>query len=159
VAGALRKRGDRTRAAHSGVDGLRGAVPAAALPAGGGVWKQSWFRFYRRSELAAITKFDYVVASWDCAFKDLHNSDFVCSQLWAVRKADFYLLDEVHARLDFPGTLAGIRSLCSRSQHRVHAVLVEDKANGPAVISVLRSQIPGMLAINPEGANRPAPQL
>jgi phage terminase large subunit-like protein len=124
------------------------------VPASGGVWKQAWFRFYRRSELAAIPKFDYVVASWDCAFKDVHNSDYVCGQLWGVRKADFYLLDAIHARLDFPATLAGIRSLCARSQHLIHAVLVEDKANGPALISVLRSQIPGMLAINPEGGKQ-----
>jgi predicted phage terminase large subunit-like protein len=124
------------------------------LPAGGGVWKQSWFRFYRHSELAAITRFDSVVASWDCAFKDLHNSDYVCGQLWAVRKADFYLLDEIHARLDFPATLAGIRSLCARSKDLIHAVLVEDKANGSAVISVLRREIPGMLAINPEGGKQ-----
>src|SRR5262249_36238309 len=34
-----------------------------------------------------------------------------------------------------------IRSLCSRCKHLIHAVLVEDKANGPAVISVLRREI------------------
>ena len=62
------------------------------VPASGGVWKQSWFRFYRRSELAAITRFDYVVASWDCASKDLHNSDYVCGQLWAVRGGSPILL-------------------------------------------------------------------
>ena len=124
------------------------------VPASGGVWKQSWFRFYRRSGLAAIPKFDYVVASWDCAFKDLHNSDYVCGQLWGNRKADFYLLDQIHARLDFPATLAGIRSLSIRSQHLVNAVLVEDKANGSAVISVLKREIPGMLAINPEGGKQ-----
>ena len=52
-------------------------------PASGGVWKRNWFRFYRRSELAAIAKFDYVVASWDCTFKDAATSDYVAGQLWA----------------------------------------------------------------------------
>jgi len=108
------------------------------VPASGGVWKQPWFRFYRRSELAAIAKFDLVVASWDCTFKDAKASDYVCGQQWAVRKANFYLLDQIHAKLDFPATLAAIRRLSSRSKHLIHAVLVEDKANGSAVISVLR---------------------
>jgi len=92
------------------------------VPASGGVWKQSWFRFYRRSELAAA-KFDLVVASWDYTFKDAKSSDYVCGQLWAVRKADFYLLDQIHTKLDFPATLAAIRSLSARSKFPVNAVL------------------------------------
>lgn len=119
------------------------------VPAGGGVWKRDWFRFYRRADLPA--KFDMVVASWDCAFKDLKTSDFVAGQLWGRRGADFYLLDQTHGRLDFPATLAAIRNLNARARYTVRAVLVEDKANGSACIAVLKREIPGMLAINPEG--------
>ena len=32
-----------------------------------------------------------------------------------------------------------------------HAVLIEDKANGPAIISELQKEIPGVVAVNPEG--------
>ena len=123
------------------------------VPATGGVWKQPWFRYYRRNELAA-TKFDLVVASWDCTFKDAKSSDYVCGQLWAVRKADFYLLDEIHAKLDLPATLAAIRQLNNRSKFPANAVLVEDTANGPAILSVLKREIPGMLAIKPEGGKQ-----
>ena len=112
-----------------------------------------WFRFCRRSE-PATAKFDLVVASWDCTFKDAKSSDYVCGQLWAARKADFYLLDEIHARLDFPATLAAIRQLNSRSKFPINGVLVEDTANGPAILSVLRREIPGMLAIKPEGGKQ-----
>lgn len=119
------------------------------VPATGGVWKKSWFRFYRRADLPA--KFDMVVASWDCAFKDLKTSDFVAGELWGRKGADFYLLDQVHGRLGFPATLQAIRNLNARSKYRVNAVLVEDKANGSAVLSVLKIEIPGMIAVNPEG--------
>jgi predicted phage terminase large subunit-like protein len=119
------------------------------VPAGGGVWKKDWFRFYRRADLPV--KFDMVAASWDCAFKDLKTSDYVAGQLWGRTGADFYLLDQVHAKLDFPATLAAIRNLNERAKYAVNAVLVEDKANGSAVISVLKREITGMLAINPEG--------
>lgn len=122
------------------------------VPASGGVWNKAWFRFYRRADLPAT--FDMVVASWYCAFKDLKTSDFVAGQLWGRRAADFYLLGQIHGRLDFPATLAAIRDLNARSKHRVNAVLVEDKANGSAVISVLKREISGMLAVNPEGAKQ-----
>jgi predicted phage terminase large subunit-like protein len=119
------------------------------VPAGGGVWKRDWFRFYRRAELPA--KLDMVAASWDCTFKDLRTSDYVCGQLWGRKGADFFLLDQVHARLDFPATLAAIRSLNARARYPVNAVLVEDKANGSAIVSVLKREIPGVIPLNPEG--------
>ncbi len=34
---------------------------------------------------------------------------------------------------------------------RTHAKLVEDKANGPAVISQLRRRVPGLIAVDPQG--------
>lgn len=129
--------------------GYAGQYQQWPVPTTGGVWKKLWFRFYRRADLP--TKFDMVVASWDCTFKDLKTSDFVCGQLWGRRGADCFLLDQVHGRLDFPATLQAIRSLNARSRHAVNAVLVEDKANGSAVLAVLKREIPGMIAINPEG--------
>jgi predicted phage terminase large subunit-like protein len=119
------------------------------VPAAGGVWKRHWFRFYRRVDRPP--KFDMAAASWDCAFKDLRSSDYVCGQLWARKGADFYLLDQVHGRLDFPATLQAIRGLNARANCPVNAVLIEDKANGSAVLSVLKKEIPGMIAVNPEG--------
>ena len=119
------------------------------VPATGGVWKRAWFRFYRRAELPA--KFDLTMASWDCAFKDLKTCDFVAGQLWGRKAADFYFLDQVHARLDFPATLQAIRDLNRRAKYAVNGVLIEDKANGSAVISTLKLEIPGLIAVDPEG--------
>ena len=39
----------------------------------------------------------------------------------------------------------------SQKWPKASAILIEDKANRPAVISCLRGRIPGLLAINPEG--------
>jgi phage terminase large subunit-like protein len=46
------------------------------------------------------------------------------------------LLDQVRDRLDFPGTLLAVRRLSARWPN-AHLKLVEDKANGPAVIQSL----------------------
>ena len=40
-----------------------------------------------------------------------------------------------------------------RKHPKVHAKLVEDKANGPAIISMLKNEIGGMIPVNPQGKN------
>jgi predicted phage terminase large subunit-like protein len=56
----------------------------------------------------------------------------------------------VNAHLDAAATEAEIRR--QRDVHRpVCAVLVEDKANGPAVVQRLKINVPGVIAINPQG--------
>jgi predicted phage terminase large subunit-like protein len=115
-------------------------------PLGGGIFKRDWWRFY--DELPPT--FESLVASWDCAFKDTKGSDYVVGQVWGKRGADCYLLDQVRGRWSFPGTVQAIRSLAGKWPQAT-AKLVEDKANGPAVIDTLKHEIPGLIAINPEG--------
>jgi predicted phage terminase large subunit-like protein len=53
-------------------------------------------------------------------------------------------------RLDFGPTMAAIKA-CHAKFPQAHAVLIEDKANGPAIISELQKEIPGVVGVNPEG--------
>jgi predicted phage terminase large subunit-like protein len=55
-----------------------------------------------------------------------------------------------YERLDFGPTMAAIKS-CHAKFPQAHAVLIEDKANGPAIISELQKEIAGVVAVNPEG--------
>lgn len=89
-----------------------------------------------------------VIQSWDMAFKDTKGSDFVCGQVWARRGAEAFLLDEVHARLSFTDTVAAVR-LLTRKWPQAYAKLVEDKANGTAVIDSLKKEIGGIIPITP----------
>ena len=95
-------------------------------------------------------RFDGQIQSWDMAFKDTKNADFVVGQVLAAHGADRYLLDQVRDRLDFPGTLLAVRRL-SAQWPDVQTKLVEDKANGPAVVQSLRHEIGGFVEVNPEG--------
>lgn len=115
-------------------------------PMEGGILKRQWWRYYRQvpNDLT-----DFLI-SWDMTFKDTKTSDFVVGQVWTRRMADKYLLDQIRARMDFPTTLQAVRALCAKWP-QARTVLVEDKANGPAVISMLKHQIPGLIAVNPEG--------
>jgi predicted phage terminase large subunit-like protein len=95
-------------------------------------------------------QFGQVIQSWDMALKDTSNSDYVMGQVQAARGADRYLLDQVRDRLDLPGTLLAVRRL-SAQWPSAQLKLVEDKANGPAVIQSLRHEIGGLIEVNPEG--------
>ena len=95
-------------------------------------------------------EFDEVIQSWDMAFKDLKDSDYVAGGVWGSKGANRYLLDQRRERLDFPGTVAAVE-LMSERYPKARVKLVEDKANGPAVIATLRNKIGGLIAVNPEG--------
>lgn len=115
-------------------------------PAEGNILNRNWWKFYRQ----VPEKFDGLIQSWDCAFKDNDDSDYVVGQVWGRVKADKYLLDQVRGRMSFPATLTAIKTL-SAKWPRARAKLVEDKANGPAVIATLKHDVAGLIAVNPQG--------
>lgn len=113
-------------------------------PDGGALFDPSWWRFYDRNDLADI-EFDRVVTSWDMAFKDTAASDWVVGQRWGCVGADRYLLDQVRGKWDFVATLRKFQAFAKGTPEHI----VEDKANGPAVISMLRSKVGGLIPITP----------
>jgi predicted phage terminase large subunit-like protein len=134
------------RAKEMGPIGTAAQEQQRPTPEGGAVFQRGWFQSFE----VAPAKFDLLIQSWDCSFKDESDSDFVCGQVWGVRGGEFYLLDRIHERLDFPATLKAIGAM-TRKWPRAGVKLVEDKANGSAVISTLKKKIPGFIPINPEG--------
>ncbi|AJO24793.1 phage terminase large subunit [Weizmannia coagulans] len=131
-------------------------------PAGGGIFKRKWWKFYvpdiqTRNKLnlgedVAIlpARFDDNCQSWDCTFKATDKSDFVAGHVWAREKANFYLLDREHDRLDFPNTIRAIKRTSSKWP-QINAKYIEDKANGSAVIQSLQNEIVGIIPVEPEG--------
>src|SRR3954471_18005160 len=64
--------------------------------------------------------------------------------------ADIYLLDRFKDHASFQETLVAIRQMTRRYPGATR-ILVEDKANGAAVIDTLRHEIGGIIAVDPEG--------
>ncbi|MEV6833486.1 phage terminase large subunit [Streptomyces sp. NPDC051133] len=125
-------------------------------PAEGSLFKRQHWRWYtapravrREDGTMWVHGADELIQSWDMAFKDTRKSDFVVGQVWARFGADVYLLDQIRDRLDFPATQQAVKAL-SAKWPQTHAKLVEDKANGPAIIAQLRSVVPGLIPINPK---------
>lgn len=113
---------------------------------GGVIFKRDNWKYYR--ELPA--KLDEIILSVDCAFKDTKTSDFVALQVWGRVGASYYLIKRTKERMGFSATQQAVRSH-KQAFPRVNAILIEDKANGPAVIETLKKDIPGIVAIEPEG--------
>lgn len=89
--------------------------------------------------------------SWDMAFKGNADSDFVVGQVWTADGADRYLLDQVRGRWTFTETCDQLVKLSGRWPE-ARLKLVEDKANGTAVIDSLNSQVGGMVPVEPQGS-------
>lgn len=92
-----------------------------------------------------------LVQSWDLTFKDKQASDYVVGQVWLRIGAHAYLLDMVRERMNFNASLAAVKAMSAKWPQAV-AKFVEDKANGPAVINSLNSQLVGLIPIEPEGS-------
>ena len=116
------------------------------VPDGGALFKLEWFRRWTASSLPP--EFDHTLMSWDMTFKDSKKSDYVVGQVWGKKGPNFYLLDQVRGQWDFVKTKEMVRVLAQKWP-RVVRKLVEDKANGSAVISELKSTVSGFVPITP----------
>jgi predicted phage terminase large subunit-like protein len=152
-----------------GSDMYAGQHQQRPTAAEGGLFKRHWWKFWRHSygpppprplgcttEIATLLphKFDQVVMSVDAAFKGrkdaVEKPDYVAIGVWGVLGADRFLLDVVWDQLTFTETLQKIRTM--RKRHPTcRKVLVEDKANGPAIIDTLKGEMTGVIALTPEG--------
>lgn len=118
-------------------------------PMGGQIFKDFGIRKYQPHELPA--KFDRMIQSWDMAFKASDSSDYVVGQVWGKVGANFYLLHQIRDRLTFTQSLESVKVL-RELYPEARTILIEDKANGPAIIDALKKQVSGILPVTPDGS-------
>jgi hypothetical protein len=106
----------------------------------GSIIKKEWLRYY--VDPPAVV-YDSIIASWDCSFKDADTSDYVVGVVLARKGARIWLLDMVRERMDFPATCKAIKALRAKWPS-TSLVLVEDAANGTAVVQALRDEVSHM---------------
>lgn len=119
------------------------------VPDGGAIFKNEWLKFWTPDKLPP--RFDQLLMSWDLAFKDTDGSDFVVGQVWGKRGSECFLLDQVRGRMDFIATVEAIKAFAAKWPRAI-VKLIEDAANGPAVITSLKRQLQGILPVRPDGS-------
>ena len=105
-----------------------------------------WKRYKLTLAMQNGEGFDEMVQSWDCSFKDTKNSDLVAGGCWGRTGANCFLTDVDYRRMDIIETMSAIEKMAKR-RPKALGKLIEDKANGPAVIQMLRGKVPGLIAI------------
>lgn len=127
--------------------GYAGQFQQSPSPASGAILKREWWQYYRIPPV----RFDMLIQSWDMAFKDTKTSAYVVGQVWGKVGPDKYLLDQVRDKMDFVATLNAFKALTAKWP-KCTAKLIEDTANGPAVISSLKNHISGIIPVKPQGS-------
>ncbi len=145
-----------------GTYGFVGQMQQRPAPAEGGIFQVSWFNQFETEP--PVDSFDRMWTTWDASFKGkdgrgglryeieaVKNLSFVVGQCWGSIGANSYLLDEERGQWNILETIAAMGRL-RKKWPRATAHLVEDKANGPAIETMLRDKIPGLLLVNPKGS-------
>ena len=115
-------------------------------PAEGIIFKREWLHsFYATAPRTTD------IQSWDMAFTKSEGSAKVAGYVLGKHGADIYIKDLVNDKMDFTESVAAVRTLSGKWKS-ARAKVVENKANGPAIVNTLKKEIPGMVEFNPKGS-------
>ena len=117
-------------------------------PAEGNIIQRTWIQFYNKANLPTEGR---VFISCDLNFKE-EGKSMVVLAVYLVSDPYVYLIKEVRGRFDFYESLERLLGLL-REFPNYFQVLIEGKANGPALISMLRKKgVAKIKSIEPEGS-------
>jgi predicted phage terminase large subunit-like protein len=142
-----RKLGDALHPAHETIETLRklqqtlGPDTFAAqyqqspVPAGGAMIKRPWLRYYDEPPKDSYSR---IIQSWDTAAKDGAQNDWSVCTTWLVADDDYYLLDLVRDRFEYPLLRDTAIELAKR--FKPDEILIEDASTGTALAQELREK-------------------
>lgn len=117
-------------------------------PMEGNIIKQAWFQFYY--ELPK--DIHYRIHSADCAFKGKKENDNTVNIYMGRRHTtkDLYIIDLIKDKMSFTETKKAFRTFYNKHPD-YKALLVEDKANGTAIMDDLYSEFNRLIEVDPQG--------
>lgn len=139
-------------------------------PAKGAIFDMNWWKYWTKNPDKATddgrvvyldpAMFDTAqwVDSWDCAFGQAgaERGGWVVGQRWMRYEANRYLIAQQRERMNFTETLEAMSRWAKKDDQanspygdKVHEHLVEAKANGTAIIEIMKDKISGLKPINP----------
>lgn len=135
-------------------------------PASGGIFQKHWFRYWhtvagtpvpndpkfacRDETCRALPDGGVWLQSWDMTFKGTDGTDFVAGGVWLYKAPDAYLVAQVCARMSFVESCRAVVAM-SKRYPLAFTKIIEDKANGPAIVDALKSKISGLILVDPRG--------
>jgi predicted phage terminase large subunit-like protein len=151
--------------------GFKAQYDQCPIDANGGILKAEWFRWFRfdsvvtdsggrpfgcntaparvLSPLRRGNFFDQVHLTVDSNFKETKSGSECAILVIGQLGPDFFVIDDLTAPRGFTETVAVIRRLVA--QYNPNSILIEDKANGSAIIDTLTGEFSMVLPIEPDG--------
>jgi predicted phage terminase large subunit-like protein len=119
-----------------GPDVFAAQYQQAPVPAGGAMIKRSWLRYY--DKVPTNIPCSRIIQSWDTAAKDGAQNDWSVCTTWLVVDENYYLLDLVRDRFEYP--LLRDTALELAKRYKPHEILIEDASTGIALAQELREK-------------------
>jgi predicted phage terminase large subunit-like protein len=106
------------------------------VPAGGAMIRRDWLRYY--DDAPPQGPGSRIIQSWDTAAKNGAQNDWSVCTTWLIADGDYYLLDLVRGRFEYPVLRDTALQLARR--FKPHEILVEDASTGIALAQELRKK-------------------
>jgi predicted phage terminase large subunit-like protein len=124
-----------------------GQFQQTPAPAEGVIFKREWLgNFYKMAP-----SMNMLIQTWDQPFTKSEGSAKCAGIVMGRAGSQIYLFDVVNDKMEFTESVASMRTL-SAKWPKARAKVVENKANGPALVSLLKKEIPGLVEFNPKGS-------
>lgn len=121
-------------------------------PGDGAIFLEAWLNQFWETFPNQVDLAEWAI-SLDATFKKTILGSFVVAQAWArtARGGQFYLRDQIRGRWEFSEARDRFAAFC-RAYPLARIKLLEDAANGPAIESSLRTEIPGLVLVKVKGS-------
>ena len=121
-------------------------------PAGGGILKRSWWRFYKLGAMPPewFARLKRVTQSWDTGCKQREQNDPSVCLTGGEGHNGFYITDLWKGRVPFPDLVRVCKA--QYLKHNPHAVLVEDASSGISLVQSLQADT--TIPVLPIGVDR-----
>ena len=153
--GDIRNPGRFDKAVLSGLKKSLGSLQYAGqfqqipAPAEGVIFKREWMN--NPFQTKSLPYLSVIIQTWDMAFTKSEGSAKVAGLVLGRAGSRIYILDCINDKMNFVESVAAVRRL-SAKWPKARAKVVENKANGPAIVNLLEKEIPGMVEFNPKGS-------
>ena len=122
-----------------------GQLQQRPAPREGSIIKKAWLQYY-----TTLPKLDTVIQSWDLTFKGGAKNDYVVGGVFGRAGANVYLIDLIREKMDASDQMKAITAMSNKHPIAL-SKYIEEAANGAAVITMLKSKVPGLIAVRPAG--------
>lgn len=155
-----RKPGQALCPARYGIDGYKqielgvGSMAWAGLfqqrpaPAEGKIFKKQWWKYWDSED--DLPEMDIKIVTWDLSFDKGNDNAYNVGQVIGMSGNNFYLLGQQRAQAEFTEQIDMVS--LGQINNPMATPLIEKKANGAAIISVLKTRFPGIIAIEVKGS-------